>query len=278
MPISAMASVGPNNWTFDPADLADLEARNEIQPVFNGTRIIRRSLMTKDPNPLYSDDLVSVPIMIRSRETLQFIGFTTKSTDEMWKQWIKREITSPNNFLAFACYNIKHSKDDTKSYEDKAWLNCILSYGVCRQFVETIMNSSFKKYKLTNSAKFCALQLMETNYRILLTAQEASTLRARALAIANTPNRAPITVQESAMLPYYLTSRDQVGMSLAPGTKRSSNEMGELDAERGKKQRPSRTNDEVLLEGFGPLPGSVEQDSKVGDPISPPETPSVRPG
>jgi hypothetical protein len=272
-----MVSVGPNNWTFDPADLADLEAKNGIQPVFNGTRLIRRSLMTKDLKPLYSDDLVSVPIMIRSRETLQFIGFTAKSTDEMWEQWVEREITSPNNFLAFACYNIKHSKEDTKSYEDKAWFDCILGYGVCRQFVDTIMNSSFKKYKLTKSAKLCALLLMETNYRILLSAQEASTIRAKALAIKDTISRTPITIQEPPMPPYYFTSGNQVGMSLAPGTKRSSSEMNELVAERDKKSKPFRTN-EVPFEGFGPSARLAKQDSKVGDPISPPKTPSTRPG
>lgn len=169
----------PNIWTFDPTDIANLEAKGEIGPVVNGTRLILRSLMGIPPVVVYSDELVPVPIMLRGRECLQFIGFTSQTAANLWRRWIEKGIASQEDFLAFACSDIRHAGQDTDSYDDMDWFNCALSYGVCSQFIDTIMNASFKKFKLTKSAKFCTLQLLENNYRILLRAQEASTARAK---------------------------------------------------------------------------------------------------
>ena len=200
-------------FILDPEDAEWLKNHGYLGRILSDTRMVRRSVLYSqslnghfDSNRVVVEPFVKIPVRLQSQETLEFMGFNQEHAEALWqmwnirwetpytlgiggipedtarelcKTWVELGDTLKRDFLQFACHRIRTDDIDTDTANTEAWTLCLEDHNLSNSTVSSILDPAFRDVRLTKSAKYWALEFLQTNYRTLLHAKSISESRQR---------------------------------------------------------------------------------------------------
>lgn len=194
---------------LSPSDAQNLIAIGLASPESpEGTVIIHRRCLNCSSNEEYSHLSLSpistqsarlsnelyttIPATMISLATIKFLGYTDLAANRIWNRWNNwpssppgRYEVDPDGEILFVdvatSYLTRFRNHDTSDDDDQAWYNFMDLCGIRPEVQANIMDSTYKRIRLTESCYFWIKETIELGYRSLEAIQAASKERAEAL-------------------------------------------------------------------------------------------------
>ncbi|KAI1403340.1 hypothetical protein F4819DRAFT_231879 [Hypoxylon fuscum] len=189
---------------IDPADEEALLSADLITSAYeDGTRRIHKRRLNSLSDQEYqnlplasassmssSDYYHTIPDILISRATLEYLGYTEARSRELWETWMNWPPDEPKResddiyhgvpFIDFATGHVGPQYIDTADDDDSTWNHCLNRCGIAAKTQLEIMDPVFKDIRLTESCLFWVKDTMMMRYRGLQAIQQTSRKRTMA--------------------------------------------------------------------------------------------------
>ncbi|KID74459.1 uncharacterized protein G6M90_00g084360 [Metarhizium brunneum] len=188
---------------FSPLDAANLESIGLLGPVeTDGKRKCHKRRLNRSsdeehkdipldvsigsPEAEEADAYATIPDAIFSRETLNYLGFSTHMADTIWNGWVNWPLDGPGRevdaatgglrvtFIDFII--LRHVKKANNVYEDDdfKWRQCLNACGMSDSVQNAIMDENFKEIRMSRSCVYWVTDTVQMRYAGLKEIQRAS--------------------------------------------------------------------------------------------------------
>lgn len=126
-------------------------------------------------------DHIEVPLVLESKETIEYIGFTQEKAELIWDTWCRDQEEYPlqNDFFPFV---VSYVYSSTKEYDARSrsddWMACLDRIGLNEELKGSMMLELFADIRCTGSSSSWAKVFLEGRYEGLQAIATKATSRA----------------------------------------------------------------------------------------------------
>lgn len=131
---------------LDPIDEDHLRQTNQVTDVgltkiaMKKRRFQDRSSSSEDtPSSPQHTEMITIPVILDSIDTLEFLGFTVKAAEELYGKWnvLPKEAKELFGLLTFVHDHLDESEIDAYN-EDDDWKGVFASLGMATDFIDAL--------------------------------------------------------------------------------------------------------------------------------------------
>lgn len=158
------------------------------------------SLSITHDSPQAHDAFTTIPVVLISRESLEYLGLSEQRSRELWEEWTswpatgpKREVDADDGGLrvTFHDFILGHFDNMQTAHgeDDDLWRQSLTSCGMSQDVQDAIMDPAFKEIRSTANSMYWVKDTIDMRYAGLKDIQRAS--RARSMVQARGSGRHP---------------------------------------------------------------------------------------